>query len=354
MKTSKLKFNPNNPRKIAPAQIEKLMRSIKNFPEMMVVRPIVYDPDTMQVLGGNQRLSAIKALGMKDIPDEWAVAAEFTDEQKREFMVKDNALMGEWDFDLLEAGWGDLDLKDWGIELPEMFQAPKESDKDIDGLDEVPSDAAVKLGKKWGTKIGQIWQAGSHRLLCGDATDKSLLDALIGSTEPDICFSDPPYGIDVVGDDGKIGKNSRTYKKVHGDANPFDPSWMLDRFSRLILWGANYFSNILPRGQWIVWDKDVAEELSFSMCELAWASGKGVRVSMYRCTWSGFRREGESNKQQRYHPTQKPVKLTVDILNDYAKDGDIVMSWCRDRPRLCSSSIATIFRRHRHPAGAYQ
>jgi len=69
MKTNKLKFNPNNPRKCSKDKLEKLMRSIESFPEMMKLRPIVYDPETMHVLGGNQRLAAIRKLGMKEIPD---------------------------------------------------------------------------------------------------------------------------------------------------------------------------------------------------------------------------------------------------------------------------------------------
>lgn len=121
MKLSKLKMNPNNPRKIAPHALQKLMDSIERDPDFMVLRPIVYDPETMQVLGGNQRLAALRKLGHKDIPDQWAVPAEnLTPEQKRRFVLADNGQFGEWDFDILEMEWGDLELADWGIELPEM------------------------------------------------------------------------------------------------------------------------------------------------------------------------------------------------------------------------------------------
>ncbi len=121
MKTNKLKFNPNNPRKCSKDKLEKLMRSIESFPEMMKLRPIVYDPETMYVLGGNQRLAAIRKLGMKDIPDEWAIAAtDLTPEQQKEFVLRDNVQFGDWDFEMLSAEFGEFDLEEMGMDMPEI------------------------------------------------------------------------------------------------------------------------------------------------------------------------------------------------------------------------------------------
>jgi len=120
MKTSKLKMNPSNPRRIQPDKLEKLMRSIESFPEMMKLRPMVYDPETMYVLGGNQRLAAIRKLGMKDIPDEWAIAAtDLTPEQQKEFVLRDNVQFGDWDFEMLSAEFGEFDLGEIGVDMPE-------------------------------------------------------------------------------------------------------------------------------------------------------------------------------------------------------------------------------------------
>lgn len=131
MKVSKLKFNPDNPRKISPAHLEKLKKSIKDFPQMMELRPIVYDPANMQVLGGNQRLSAIKALDMAEIPDSWVLSADkLSDHQKKEFILKDNIPLGEWDFAILETAFDEFDLGDMGIEVPQIG--------DIDGISEDP------------------------------------------------------------------------------------------------------------------------------------------------------------------------------------------------------------------------
>jgi len=120
MKTSMLKMNPNNPRRIQPDKLEKLMRSIESFPEMMKLRPMVYDPETMYVLGGNQRLAAIRKLGMKEIPDEWAIAAtDLTPEQQKEFVLRDNVQFGDWDFEMLSAEFGEFDLGEIGVDMPE-------------------------------------------------------------------------------------------------------------------------------------------------------------------------------------------------------------------------------------------
>jgi hypothetical protein len=131
MKTSMLKMNPSNPRRIQPDRLEKLMRSIESLPEMMKLRPIVYDPETMYVLGGNQRLAAIRKLGMKEIPNEWAIAAtDLTPEQQKEFVLRDNVQFGDWDFEMLSAEFGEFDFDDIGMDMPEIDVTPPEATDD--------------------------------------------------------------------------------------------------------------------------------------------------------------------------------------------------------------------------------
>ena len=145
MKTSMLKMNPSNPRRIQPDKLEKLMRSIESFPEMMKLRPIVYDPVTLHVLGGNQRLAAIRKLGMKEIPDEWAIAAtDLTPEQKKEFVLRDNVQLGDWDFEMLSAEFGEFDLGEMGMDMPEIdvknpsFDDSDTTDEDVENTDISP------------------------------------------------------------------------------------------------------------------------------------------------------------------------------------------------------------------------
>ena len=120
MKIDDLKYNPGNPRQIKGEKLDSLKRSIEQFPKMMALRPIVYDPATMEVLGGNMRLQALIALGYKEIPDEWTKsAADLTDDEKREFIIKDNVGFGDWDWDILANEWDAEQLTEWGLDLPD-------------------------------------------------------------------------------------------------------------------------------------------------------------------------------------------------------------------------------------------
>ena len=151
MKVSQLKTLGRNPRKISPDQLDRLKKSITEFPQMMELRPIVYDPETMQVLGGNQRLAAIKAIGMKEIPETWVKpASELTEAEKKRFVVQDNHQSGEWDFDILEMDFDAELLEDIGIELPEIDQIMpnignnETTDEDIDNAKISPNTADNK------------------------------------------------------------------------------------------------------------------------------------------------------------------------------------------------------------------
>jgi len=115
VKLYKIKGNPNNPRIIKNDKFKKLVRSIQEFPEMLKLRPIVVDED-MMVLGGNMRLKASKDAGLKEV---WIEVAEgLTEEQKQEFIVKDNVGFGEWEWDMLANEWDIQDLEDWGVNVP--------------------------------------------------------------------------------------------------------------------------------------------------------------------------------------------------------------------------------------------
>lgn len=117
VKISTLKTNPNNPRIIKDAKFKKLVRSIKEFPQMLELRPIVTDSDLV-VLGGNMRLKACKEAGLKEVPV--VKADNLSEEQKREFIIKDNVGFGEWDWDLLANEWDAEILEDWGLDIPEF------------------------------------------------------------------------------------------------------------------------------------------------------------------------------------------------------------------------------------------
>ena len=133
IKVSSLKKNPKNPRQIRDEKFEKLKASIQEFPQMMALRPMIVD-ETNTVLGGNMRLNAIKALGMTEIPDEWVKkASDLTEDQKKEFVIKDNSGFGEYDWDAIANEWSDLPLTDWGLDVPGFEEIEPEGDADADG-----------------------------------------------------------------------------------------------------------------------------------------------------------------------------------------------------------------------------
>lgn len=112
-----IKPNTNNPRIIKDDKFKKLVKSIKEFPEMLELRPIVVDSD-MIVLGGNMRLKACIEAGLTEVPI--LVADQLTEEQKKEFIVKDNVGFGEWDWDILANEWDADLLEEWGLDVPSI------------------------------------------------------------------------------------------------------------------------------------------------------------------------------------------------------------------------------------------
>ena len=120
IKLSTIKSNPNNPRVCKDDKFAKLVNSIKEFPKMMELRPMVVNSD-MVVLGGNMRLKALKEAGYKEVPDEWVKSAEsLTEEEQRRFIIADNVGFGEHDWDMLANEWDAVELEAWGLDIPEL------------------------------------------------------------------------------------------------------------------------------------------------------------------------------------------------------------------------------------------
>ena len=116
VKITEIKANPNNPRILKDDKFRKLVTSIEKFPEMADVRPIVVNMD-MVVIGGNMRLRAMKEVGWKEAPVQMV---DWTEEQQKEFIIKDNLGYGEWDWDDLANNWDEIQLTDWGLDIPDF------------------------------------------------------------------------------------------------------------------------------------------------------------------------------------------------------------------------------------------
>jgi hypothetical protein len=144
VKINEVKINPKNPRLIKDDKFKKLVKSIQEFPQMLELRPIVVDENNI-VLGGNMRLKACKEAGMKEV---YIVKAEnLTEQQKDEFIVKDNVGFGEWDWDMLANEWDTELLNDWGLFVPEMPTEVDYSILDDEDLDGELSDMADGVKK---------------------------------------------------------------------------------------------------------------------------------------------------------------------------------------------------------------
>jgi DNA modification methylase len=203
VKVSEIISNPNNPRIIKDEKFKQLVKSIQDFPEMLKLRPIVVN-DNMVVLGGNMRLKACKEAGIKEV--YIIKASELTEEQQREFIVKDNVGYGEWDWAELQNNWDTEELTEWGLDLPAFEEEVLEAEEDDY---EVP-----EAGIETDIVVGDLFEIGEHRLLCGDSTDSDQVARLMDGQKADMVFTDPPYLMDFTG--GIHADGSKSFNSKHG------------------------------------------------------------------------------------------------------------------------------------------
>jgi hypothetical protein len=302
-----IKPNPSNPRTIRDERFHKLVQSIKDFPEMLELRPIVTDADRV-VLGGNMRLKACKAAGLKTVPV--VVADHLTESQRREFIVKDNVGFGDWDWDALANEWDAGELAEWGLDVPDSAQEPAVGLTDPDAVPDVPEEPI--------TKAGDIWLLGPHRLMCGNSQNVQIKQALFGTQTFGVMITDPPFGINYQSNmDGSLPRS------IAGDKDTVARDSALlsvdEAFPVACFATWHCAPPRKPRGM-LIWKKNVGGmgDLSFPWSldyEVIWIFGKG---------WKGHRGssvlEGETivtwntGPAKRLHPHQKPVQVLTQII----------------------------------------
>ena len=337
VKVSQVLSNPNNPRVIKDDKFKKLVKSIQEFPEMLDIRPIVVN-DQMIVLGGNMRLKACKEAGLKEIPI--IKASNLTEDQQREFIIKDNVSGGEWDWNMLSSEWDVNLLDEWGLDVPEMnINTLEAKEDDFEVPDEVKTDIV----------LGDLFEIGEHRLLCGDSTDSDAVAKLMDGQKADMVFTDPPYGMyldtdysKIKGSENSIGfkgnKTGNKYDKIIGDNEDFTPELINTIFAsfpktkEIFIWGADYFVDLLPNygkdGSWLVWNKrsSEAQQRGIGNCfELCWSLNKHKRFVL-DFEWFGFLSKDDPNEaRNRQHPSMKPSKLISRMINEFCKDANIIV-----------------------------
>jgi len=235
LKLSSLKANPSNPRIIKDEKFKKLVASLEQFPEMMEKRPMVCVTDVdgkMYPLGGNMRLRAIQQLGMKEIPKSWvAMADDWTEEKRKEFTIKDNVGFGEWNWDDLANEWDSELLEDWGLDVPNFEGDVLEAEEDNFDVPEGGIETDIV--------IGDLFEIGEHRLLCGDSTDSDAVAKLMNGEKADMAHNDPPYGMKKE-KEGVLNDNLN-----YSDLLNFNKEWI-----------ALQFMHLKENGSWYCWGID--------------------------------------------------------------------------------------------------
>ena len=321
-----VKTNPNNPRIIKDEKYTKLVKSIKEFPQMLQLRPIVVNDD-MIVLGGNMRLKACKEAGLKEVPI--IKASELTEDQQREFIIKDNVGFGEWDWQMIASDWDAEQLEDWGLDVPDFKIEAEATEDDYEVPNEIQTDIV----------LGDLFEIGPHRLLCGDSTDSEQVAKLMNGEKADMVLSDPPYGMFLDADYTSLNWGNRKGKKydnVIGDHEDFDPELIntffkhFDYCKEIFLWGADYYFELLPnfkKGNYIVWDKTLqsnGDAGSNSEYELCWSRQKHKRVVLHFNWFRYFGLQSQDTKT-RVHPTQKPLEVNNHFIENYSKQQEIII-----------------------------
>ena len=339
----------NNPRTIKKADFEKLKESIKSNPDYFEARPIICSDRTGKnvILGGNQRYEAAKALGLVEVP---VIVLHGLDEaREREIVIRDNVNNGDWDFDILANEWDESELEDWGVE------ADWPSDEKDVIEDEAPE---VNQSEPAESQLGEVYQLGEHRLMCGDSTSAEDVKTLMGGASVDMVFTDPPYNV-AIGDKNRalnaFAASERIERNLEGDVFKSDEEagqklW-LPAFKNM-LENANETCAIyvtMPQGGthmmmmmmmmheagWqvkheLIWVKNSP---TFSMGRLdydyqhepicfGWNKGhkKIGKGKFNKSIW-----EIDKPRKDSVHPTMKPIELIVNALQNSSEEGDCIL-----------------------------
>ena len=306
LKISEVKNNPNNPRLIKDDKFKKLVTSIQEFPEMLDTREVVVNQDHV-ILGGNMRFKAAKEAGLKEVPVK---IVDWDEDKQRQFIIKDNVAGGEWDWDMMANEWDADELDAWGLDLPTDWA--EETEVEEDEAPEVSDEPPV-------SKLGEIYQLGRHKVFCGDSTLRTSYEKLMGGSNADLVFTDPPYGMKKE-NDGVLNDNLNYEKLLE-----FNKAWIPLTF--------DFMKEV---GSWYCWGideplMDIYSEILKPMAKqqkltfrnlITWdkGNGQGQRAEEFRsyavadekCLFVMGGVQGFNTNQDNYFEAWEPIRLYLD------------------------------------------
>ena len=260
--------------------------------------------------------TAVTKENRRDIPD---TLKELGIDKRTSMLAQQLAQLDEDNFALV------LDGKTTAAKALKAQKLGHKLERENDGSEE----SLFKAGTQK-AKAGQVWQLGDHFLMCGDAYNRKDVDTLLKhGTEPDALIIDPPYGIGYQPDWKRSYSSKPAHGKIIGDDKPFDPAPFME-YPTLAMFGANHFSDNLPLGGWICWDKrdnDLVDDAFCAPFELMWFQSQHTsrRAIMIRCKHGGFVNADKDGKTARQHPTQKPIIVMEEVLKALTRSGETVL-----------------------------
>ena len=317
--------------------MKRLVKSIQEFPEMTELRPIVVDENNV-ILGGNMRYRAMQQLGYKQV--EVVRVSGLSDEQKREFIIKDNVPFGEWDWDELANGWDAQQLNEWGIDIATELEVDESPVADV----ETPG-----LTERAESRRGEIYQLGRHRLMCGDATNPQDVAELMNGETADIAFSSPPYNAGNTPTELAMGNKSK-YKNDDDSKSQEDYRRFLDGYLQNCFDNARFTfmniqslsnnkralievmgDNINKFADTIIWDKvhtqpAMAENVLNSRFEFihvfSGSATRAIGTSKFRGTVDNVVQiaQQHNNEFAKIHNATFPLKLATWVIKNFAKN----------------------------------
>ncbi len=309
-------------------QIAQIAASIKRFG---FNQPLVIDKNN-EIIVGHGRWLAAKELGLKEVP--YIRLENLTEKEIKAYRLADNKLNeSEWNMDLAIE-----ELKELDSELLDLTGFDKDLLIEPDEKDDVIPENVPAI-----SKLGDLYELGSHRVLCGDSTKLEDVEMLMDGKKADMIYCDPPYGIDLNTDYSKMNskldfvsdkhlksKSGNKYDKVIGDDKEYDIEHIFRDFGycgEVFIWGGDYFLKQLPLGGMFVWDKrgnETFDKMWGSGFELCWSRQKHKR-DIIRKTWAGVFGMEKEDTRNRIHPTQKPTELCKYFLDKFSEEGNLII-----------------------------